>query len=146
MHISLDEFIEQLCEQLDEIISHSFIARSQSQDLNKLKENLKCGEVNILGDFAENFSLIVQDEIQGYHRNNQQCSLHPIVPYYCKENESDLVSTFICFISDDLKHAVNFVYKVMNNTIKYIASQNLFLKCIIFLMGLLVSAKIVRIF
>ena len=72
----------------------------------------------ILGAFAENFSFIVQDEIQGYHWNNQQCSLHPIVLYYRKENESGLVSTSICFISDDLKH-VNFAYKVMNHTIKY---------------------------
>ena len=44
--LPLDEFIEQLYE-------HSFIARSQSQYLNKLKDNLKCGEVIILGDFAE---------------------------------------------------------------------------------------------
>ena len=54
--LPLHEFIEQLCEQLDEMTSHSFIARSQSQYLNKLKENLKCGEVIILGDFAEKFS------------------------------------------------------------------------------------------
>ena len=53
-----------LCEQLDEITSHIFIARSQYQYLSKLKENLKCGEVIILGNFAENFSFIVQDEIQ----------------------------------------------------------------------------------
>ena len=66
----LDKFIEQLCEHLDEITSHSFIARSQSQYLNKLKENLNCGEVIILGDFVENVSFIVQDEIQGYHWNN----------------------------------------------------------------------------
>ena len=32
--LSLDEFIEQLCEQLDEINSRSFIARSQFQYLN----------------------------------------------------------------------------------------------------------------
>ena len=103
----LDEFIEQLCEQLDEITSHSFIARSQSQYINKLKENLKCGEVTILGDFAENFSFIVRDEIQGFHFtgiiNNVVC----IVLYYHRENES------ICFISDDPRHDVNFVYKVM---------------------------------
>ena len=53
--LPLDEFIEQLSAQLDEITSHSFIARSQSQYLNKLKENLKCGEAIILGDFAELF-------------------------------------------------------------------------------------------
>ena len=54
--LPLDEFIEQLCDQLDEITSYTFIARSQSQYLNKLKENLKCGEVIVLVDFAENFS------------------------------------------------------------------------------------------
>ena len=80
--LALYEFIEQLCEQLDEITSHCFIARSKSQYLNKLKENLKCGEVIILEDFAEKFSFIVQDEIQGYHWNNQHCSLHSIVLYY----------------------------------------------------------------
>ena len=108
-----------MCEQLDEITSHSFIARSQSQYLNKLKENLKCGEVIILGDFAENF-FIVQDKIEGYHWNDQQCSLHSVALYYRKENESDLVLTSICFISDGLKHDVNFVYKVRKGTIKYI--------------------------
>ena len=36
--LPLDEFIEHLCEQLGEITSHSFIARSQSQYLNKLKQ------------------------------------------------------------------------------------------------------------
>ena len=65
--LPLDEFNEQLCEQLGGITSHSFIARSQSQYLNKLKKSLKCGEVIILGDFAVNLSFIVQDEIQGYH-------------------------------------------------------------------------------
>ena len=46
--------------------------------------------------------------------------LASIVQYCRKENESDLVSTSTCFISDDLKHDVNFVYKVMKDTIKYI--------------------------
>ena len=86
--LPLDEFIEQLCEQLDEITSHSFIARSQSQYLNKLKQNLKCHEVIILEDFAEKIQL----------------------------------------------------------SISVIALQKLFLKCIIFLMCLLVSRKIVRTF
>ena len=145
--LPLDEFIEQLHEQLDEITSHSFIARSQSQSLNKLKEKLKYGEVIILGDFAENFSFIVQDEIQGYHWNNQQCSLHLIVLYYCKENECDLVSTSISLISDELKHDFNFVYKVMIQlSISMITLQKLSLKCIIFLIGVMVSTKIVRIF
>ena len=42
-----------------------------------------------------------------------------LVLYYHKQNESDLVSVSM-FISDDLKQDVNFVYKVMKGTIKYI--------------------------
>ena len=49
--------------------------------------------------------------------------MHPIVLYYREENESDLASTSTCFISDDLKHDVNFVYKVMKDTIKYICDN-----------------------
>ena len=49
--------------------------------------------------------------------------MHPLVLYYHKENESDLVSTSTYFISDDLKHDVNFVYKVMKDTIKYICDN-----------------------
>ena len=72
---------------------------------------------------------------------NNVASLHPFVLYNWEENQSDLVSTSICFISDDLKHDVNFVYKVMKDTIKYIriTLQKLFLKCIIFQRDVLVS-------
>ena len=118
--LPLDEFIDDLCQKLDEITAHSFIAKAQAQYLNKLKEKLKYDEMIILGDFAENFSFVVQDEIQGYHWNNQQCTLHPIVVYFHNTNESELQSRSICFISDDLKHDVNFVYTIMKNTIKYI--------------------------
>ena len=95
----------------------SFFHCKITTSVSKQKENLKCGEVIILGDFPENFSFIVEDEIQGYHWI-QQCSLHPIVLYYRKENEFDLVSTSICFISDDLNYDVNFVYEVVKDTIK----------------------------
>ena len=92
-----------------------------------------------------NASGLMQDEIQGYHWNNQLCSLQPTVLYYSKENESDLVSTSICFISDNLKHDVNFVYKVMKDTIKYIHDNitEVLSKVLYFSDG---CAKIVRIF
>ena len=71
--------------------------------------------------------------------------LASIVQYCRKENESDLVSTSTCFISDDLKHDVNFVYKVMKDTIKYIHDNitEVLSKVLYFSDG---CAKIVRIF
>ena len=36
----------------------------------------------ILLDFVENYHFIVQDEVQGYHKNKDQCTRHPVVIYY----------------------------------------------------------------
>ena len=115
--LPLEDFIAKLCDLLNDITFHSYIAKAQAAYLKKVKENLKSNEVIVLGDFAENHTFLVQDEIQGYHWNNQQCTLHPVVLYYRKDVESDVTSRSICFISNDLKHDVNLVYKVIKDTI-----------------------------
>ena len=56
----------------------------------------------MLDDFAENYKFLVQDEIESYHWNQKQCSLHPIVVYHPCSDSSVLVWDSICFISDDL--------------------------------------------
>ena len=63
MKLPLNDFIELLCEKLDKITSHSFIAKSQLHYLKHLKETIGPHEAIVLGDFAENFSFVVQDEI-----------------------------------------------------------------------------------
>ena len=55
-------------------------------------------------------SFIVQDEMQGFHWNNLQCTLHPVVVYY-KDGDA-LQSVSYCIISDDNKHDVRIVYQV----------------------------------
>ena len=47
--------------------AHPFIAKSQSNYLRELKGNLEENEVTILGNFTENYSFVVQDEVQGFH-------------------------------------------------------------------------------
>jgi hypothetical protein len=37
-----------------------------------LKETIGMNEAIVIGDFAENYQFIIQDEIQGYHWNKQQ--------------------------------------------------------------------------
>ena len=66
---------------------HSFIAKCQSNYLRECKENLEENEVTIFGDFAESYSFVVQDEVQGFDWNNLQCTftlwyLHSVVVYY----------------------------------------------------------------
>ena len=117
MKLPLNEFIELLCEKLDKITPHSFIAKSQSKYLKNLKETLSLDEAIVLGDFAENYTFVVQDEIQSYHWSKNQCSLHPVVIYFMKEK---LEESSYCVISDDLNHDFGFVNQVMHQTIDHI--------------------------
>ena len=83
--------------------THSFIAKCQSNYLRECKEkHLEENEVIILGDFAENCSFVLQDEVQGFCWNNLQCTLHPVVVYY-KDGDA-LQSVSYCIISN--KHVV----------------------------------------
>ena len=63
----------------------------------------------ILLDFAENYSFIVQDAIQGYHWNNSQATLHAIVVY--NKKSGILCSKTYCLISNCLNHNTNSVHK-----------------------------------
>ena len=95
-----------------------FIAKAQGSYLKQQKENLGENDVIVLVDFAENYKFLVQDEIQGYHWNKTQCTLHPVVVYSKKDGV--LVERSLCFISDDLNHDVDMVYKILKETVSYI--------------------------
>ena len=78
----VDDFIDLLVYSVDNLTTHSFTAKSQAQYLKSRKEDISDTECIILLDFAENYHYIVQDEIQGYHWNKDQCTLHPVVIYF----------------------------------------------------------------
>ena len=75
-----------------------------------ISQNISFGllECMHLVDFAENYAFVVQDEVQGFHWNKSQCTLHPVVLYYKKLNpdsqQLELKSHSLCFKSDDLDH------------------------------------------
>ena len=117
----VSEFISLLIEKLQALTTHSFIATSQAKYLKKVKEELREEEVIVLGDFAENYKFIIQDEIQGFHWNKQSCTLHPIVIYHIKDNK--LTERSLCFISDDLNHDTGFVHEVMKRSADFIKKE-----------------------
>ena len=75
----------------------------------------------VLGDFAENYSYLVQDEIQGFHWNKSRCSLQPVVVYI--RPSDNLVESSLCILSEDLNHDVVFVYKVIKETVDFIKKE-----------------------
>ena len=119
--LPVTEFIALLLEKLNNLTAHSYIAKSQAKYLKKCKNDLRENEAIILGDFAENYKLVIQDEVQGYHWNQQSCTLHPIVIYHRQGTE--LKEHSLCFISDDHIHDTPFVYKVMTKSLEFIKEK-----------------------
>ena len=64
---------------------------------------------------------IFQDAVQGYHWNNSQATLHPVVLYHREGNE--VFSSSYCFISDHLKHDANAVHAFLTCLLKEIKNQ-----------------------
>jgi len=77
-----DEFVESFCEQLKLLLTHSFIAKQQSSFQLEAKSNLQSGVFQVIADFSENHSFVLQDEAQGFHWNNSQVTIHPFMIYY----------------------------------------------------------------
>ncbi len=46
------------------------------------KQGLEEGEVLVVCDFAENYSFVVQDEIQSFHWNSEMATVHPLVAHF----------------------------------------------------------------
>ena len=116
-----DEFIEPTASKLDKLTTHFFFAKSQAQYLKYRKDSLAFDTAIVLGDFSENYSFVIQDEVQGYHWNKNQCTLHPVVVYI--GNEGSLTPHCMCFLSADLQHDTGFVYALQQTLTKFIQEK-----------------------
>ena len=58
----------------------------------KIKPEIDSSTVLFLGDFTENYQFVIQDEVQGFHWNNSQSTLHPVVTYYQENDELQNIS------------------------------------------------------
>ena len=86
---TLGQYSEILINSIEKLTSHSFISRAQSVYYKKQKDTLDSNTAIVLVDFAENYSFIIQDEVQGFHWNNVQATLHPIVIYYRQDGKHE---------------------------------------------------------
>lgn len=102
------DFVDFFCDQIDELIIHDYICKEQSAWLRLKKENLKEGEFIIIKDFAQNYGFVVQDAAQGFHWNNNQATIYPVVAYY-RENGVTKNKNYV-ITSDNLSHDAVAVY------------------------------------
>ncbi|KAG1656070.1 ARL14 effector protein [Nymphon striatum] len=99
---SVQDFIGEIGVQMETLRAHNFISKSQSSFLSLSKDNLKDGEAIVLLNFAENYSFVVQDAVQGYYWDNSQATIHPFTVYH--KVEGSLKCTSLCVISDHMRH------------------------------------------
>ena len=116
---TFEEYKETLIEAIDLLTKHSFLAKCQASFLKSKKEALLANEAIVLGDFAENYQFLIQDEIQSYHWSKKYCTLHPLVLYLLDDN-GELKHESFCFISNDNTHDTNFVYKLQTILVDFL--------------------------
>ena len=117
----MPEFVETACNAIHGLRPHHFINKSQSSYLKSLKQNIPENQVIILSDFAENYSFVVQDAVQGHHWDNSQATLHPFAVYH---NDSGKVKCLsMCVISDCLRHDTTTVHAFVSNVLAHLKKE-----------------------
>lgn len=104
----ITDFVDYFVEKLFKLKPHDFIAKQQSNFLRQTKENLQQNEFVVISDFAENYSFVVQDEVQAHHWNKSQCTLHPFSIYY-KDGEDVKTISFVV-VAESIEHNIVSVY------------------------------------
>jgi len=75
------QFIDFVCCELTNLLKHHYITNNQQLYLRELKSTMKKEEIIIWGDFAENYSPVIQDAIQSEYFNHKQVTVHPFTIY-----------------------------------------------------------------
>lgn len=110
-----DEFVEELCNRLKVLITHSFISKEQCKFISDKKENLRGDEILLQCDFAENYAYVAQNAAQAFHYNNDQCSVFTVAFYY--RSSKELKHHSIILLSDCTTHDATAVYLMQQKVI-----------------------------
>ena len=93
---------------------------------------LKVSVSHAVLDFAENYSFIVQDAMQGFHWNSSQTTIHPFVIYYVNSEKSSQNRLDIACISDHLQHHTVVAYSFQKVVLEYLKVKLPMLKKMIY--------------
>jgi hypothetical protein len=83
---------------------------------------MNTNEYIVVCDFAENYSFILQDEVQSFHWNDAQATIHPFVIYFM--NADNTLSHITCVvISYILSHDTAAVHLYLQHLIQIMMRQ-----------------------
>ncbi|KAL5477704.1 hypothetical protein EMCRGX_G024538 [Ephydatia muelleri] len=119
---TVDEFLDSFSRMLEKLLVHDLITKMQADFMREKKESLGPGEFLVVADFSENFSFVVQDEIQSFHWNNNSATIHPFVCYY--RDNGELRSVCYIVISSCIQHDVNAVHLFQRKLVNFLTQES----------------------
>ncbi|CAF1529237.1 unnamed protein product [Adineta ricciae] len=111
---SVLECVTTLQEKIDHFLFHVFVKRQQSSYFETLKANVTDKKCLIQLDYAENFAVIDQNEIQSAHWSRQQISLFTVY-IWTKSFTQPMV-----IVSDDISHNKFTVSQCLEHVLKHL--------------------------
>lgn len=118
----VEDFVSYFCEKLEKLLTHDYIKTQQASFLYNMKANLQENEVVVICDFSENYSFVLQDEVQSHHWNNDQATIHPFVIYY-RDQKGSLANLSFVVISEVLNHDTIAVHVFISKLIAFLKQQ-----------------------
>ena len=110
---TVEDCIIDLCQQVQPLTLHLFIAKWQRDQINNLTRKPPADWVISIADFSENYRCQHQDEISAAFYHYTQATVIPIVAYYSCPECHQTVEEACVFISEDLEHDSHVYYACM---------------------------------
>lgn len=117
--LTVQDYVEQLRKKFTaDFRIHDYVAKSQNDFVRSAINNLKDNEILVMLDFSENYSCIIQNEIQAHHWNHQQVTIHPFCIY--RKINGEAKPEHLVIISENLDHNVQAVTLFQEKLIAYL--------------------------
>ncbi len=128
VHSIVGEAVQLLREKLPRFLWHHFVKRCQSKYFEIAKQQNDSKSCTVQMDFAENYTIEIQDSIQSQYWKKKQISLYTVVIWFEEKSlslliASDLLShekksvtSFTCFVIEEIKTKFPTVEKVKTFT------------------------------
>lgn len=122
---NVKQLVEEVDKQLGHYKKHVFVKRAQSSYFESCKNNLTDSEAVLQIDFAENASLVHQDEIQSAHWKHQQLTIFTAVAWLPETGPASFA-----VVSDEMQHGKEAVWVFMRAVLLKIKEQCPQVKCV----------------
>ncbi|KAK3912458.1 ARL14 effector protein [Frankliniella fusca] len=127
---SIEDFIEDFVNLMEDLITHHYIYKEQSAFFNERLNDLQDGEVVIVGDFAENYTFLVNDSIQAMYFKQKQATLHPFSVSYWDSQLEEKQHLSYAVISDHMEHSTVAFYSFQKKLLEDLKKKKVNMKII----------------